>query len=135
MFILRTRPAVYFNGPCPLWQQPRRAKREPGLYVALDLWLPGLVTHHAVRGEGHHLPERPETLLQGRPHGPESLSRELFGSGLKLAGNHGLLQPGGQDLASRRAQSASYVRDLVARIRTAEFLDGSLRAKAIGVGR
>jgi glycerol-3-phosphate O-acyltransferase len=76
-----------------------------------------------------------QMLLQGRLHGPESLSRELFGSALKLAGNHGLLQPGGQELASRREQSASYVRDLVARVRTAEFLDASLRAEVTGVAR
>jgi hypothetical protein len=54
---------------------------------------------------------------------------------LKLAANHGLLQPGGQELASRREQSASYVRDLVARVRTAEFLDASLRAEVTGVPR
>jgi glycerol-3-phosphate O-acyltransferase len=74
-------------------------------------------------------------LLQGRLHGPESLSRELFGSALKLAENHGLLQPGGQELTSRREQSASYVRDLVARVRTAELLDASLRAEVTGVAR
>jgi glycerol-3-phosphate O-acyltransferase len=76
-----------------------------------------------------------QMLLQGRLHGPESLSRELFGSALKLAENHGLLQPGGQELTSRRAQSASYVRDLVARVRTAELLDASLRAEVTGVAR
>jgi glycerol-3-phosphate O-acyltransferase len=76
-----------------------------------------------------------QMLLQGRLHGPESLSRELFGSALKLAENHGLLQPGGQELTSRREQSASYVRDLVARVRTAELLDASLRAEVTGVAR
>ena len=76
-----------------------------------------------------------QMLLQGRLHGPESLSRELFGSALKLAENHGLLQLGGQELTSRREQSASYVRDLVARVRTAEFLDASLRAEVTGVAR
>ena len=86
-----------------------------------------------------------QMLLQGRLHGPESLSRELFSSALQLAANHGLLQsggggdqPGGQgqgggDLAARREQSASYVRDLVARVRTAESLDASLRAEVTGV--
>ena len=59
----------------------------------------------------------------------------LFGSALKLAENHGLLQLGGQELTSRREQSASYVRDLVARVRTAEFLDASLRAEVTGVAR
>jgi glycerol-3-phosphate O-acyltransferase len=76
-----------------------------------------------------------QMLLQRRLHGPESLSRELFGSALKLAENQGLLQPGGQELAARREQSASYLRDLVARVRTAEFLDASLRAEVTGVAR
>ena len=76
-----------------------------------------------------------QMLLQGRLHGPESLSRELFSSALRLAANHGLLLPGGRDLAARREQSASYVRDLVARVRIAESLDASLRAEVTGVTR
>jgi glycerol-3-phosphate O-acyltransferase len=73
-----------------------------------------------------------QMLLQGRLHGPESLSRELFISALKLAENHDIVQPGGADLAARRQVSASYVRDLVARVRTAESLDASLRAEVTG---
>ncbi len=76
-----------------------------------------------------------QMLLQGRLHGPESLSRELFRTALQLAENRDLLEPGGEDLAARREQSASYVRDLVARIRTAESLDTSLRAGVSGVAR
>jgi glycerol-3-phosphate O-acyltransferase len=76
-----------------------------------------------------------QMLLQGRLHGPESLSRELFSTAVKLAENHDLLRPGSEDLTARREQSASYVRDLVARIRTAESLDASLRAEVTGVAR
>jgi glycerol-3-phosphate O-acyltransferase len=76
-----------------------------------------------------------QMLLQGRLHGPESLSRELFRTALQLAENRDLLEPGSEDLTARREQSASYVRDLVARIRTAESLDTSLRAGVSGVGR
>jgi glycerol-3-phosphate O-acyltransferase len=76
-----------------------------------------------------------QMLLQGRLHGPESLSRELFRTALQLAENRDLLAPGSEDLAARREQSASYVRDLVARIRTAESLDTSLRAGVSGVAR
>ena len=76
-----------------------------------------------------------QMLLQGRLHGPESLSRELFGSALKLAANHDLLGPGGEDLTARRERYASYVRDLVARVRTAESLDSSLRAEVTGAAR
>ena len=35
-----------------------------------------------------------QMLLQGRLHGPESLSRELFASALKLAANLDLVDPG-----------------------------------------
>ena len=40
-----------------------------------------------------------QMLLQGRLHGPESLSRELFASALKLAANQDLIGPGGEELA------------------------------------
>ncbi len=43
-----------------------------------------------------------QMLLQGRLHGPESLSRELFASALKLAANLDLLGPGSDELAPRR---------------------------------
>jgi glycerol-3-phosphate O-acyltransferase len=76
-----------------------------------------------------------QMLLQGRLHGPESLSRELLHTALKLAENRDLLQPAGQDLKARREQSAAYVRDLVAHVRTAESLDASLRAEVTGVAR
>ena len=42
-------------------------------------------------------------LLQGRLHGPESLSRELFSSALKLAANQDLIGPGGEELAAGQA--------------------------------
>ena len=44
-----------------------------------------------------------QMLLQGRLHGPESLSRELFASALKLAGNLDLIGPGGAELAAAQA--------------------------------
>ena len=40
-----------------------------------------------------------QMLLQGRLHGPESLSRELFSGALRLAANLDLTGPGGADLA------------------------------------
>ena len=41
-------------------------------------------------------------LLQGRLHGPESLSRELFSSALKLAANLDLTGPGAPAAGSWR---------------------------------
>ena len=43
-------------------------------------------------------------LLQGRLHGPESLSRELFAGALQLAENLDLTGPGGEDLARAEAR-------------------------------
>ena len=57
-------------------------------------------------------------LLQGRLHGPESLSRELFSSALTLAANLDLIGPGGAELAQRRQVFAARLRDVVARVMT-----------------
>ncbi|MDO5502738.1 MAG: glycerol-3-phosphate 1-O-acyltransferase [Actinomycetia bacterium] len=80
-----------------------------------------------------------QMLLQGRLHGPESLSRELFVSALDLMNNLGLLdspaegeQPH-ENLASRREASAAYARDLVRRVRAIESMDASIRAEVTGV--
>src|SRR5215469_15451996 len=48
-----------------------------------------------------------QMLLQGRLHGPESLSRELFSSAVKLAANLDLTDPGGDGLALRRQEFAA----------------------------
>ncbi len=79
-----------------------------------------------------------QMLLQGRLHGSESLSRELLRAALKLAANRDLLPPaaegaGARELTARREQSASYVRDLLARVRIAESLDAAHRAEVTGV--
>jgi glycerol-3-phosphate O-acyltransferase len=83
-----------------------------------------------------------QMLLQGRLHGPESLSRELFVSALALMANLGLLAEDARDgdgdaphqgLASRREASAAYARDLVRRVRAIESLDASIRAEVTGV--
>jgi glycerol-3-phosphate O-acyltransferase len=72
-----------------------------------------------------------QLLLQGRLHGPESLSRELFASALRLADNQGLLD--GADLAARRAQFAERVEDVVARVTTIDEIDAATRQEAAGV--
>jgi len=54
--------------------------------------------------------------LQQRIHSPESISEELFGTALKLAGNRGLLDPDGADLPRRRAAFAAEIREVLARI-------------------
>ena len=83
-----------------------------------------------------------QMLLQGRLHGPESLSRELFVSALDLMANLGLLSDDArgdsgdarhEGLASRRKASAAYARDLVRRVRTIESMDASIRAEVTGV--
>jgi len=74
-----------------------------------------------------------QMLLQGRLHGPESLSRELFASALKLAANLDLLGPGGDDLVQRRLAFAGRLHDDVARLILIDEIDAAGRQEAIGV--
>src|SRR5499427_7295837 len=74
-----------------------------------------------------------QMLLQERLHGPESLSRELFASALKLAANLDLLGPGGDDLAQRRRAFAGRLHDEVARLIMIDEIDAAGRREAIGV--
>ena len=74
-----------------------------------------------------------QMLLQGRLHGPESLSRELFSGALKLAANLDLAGPGGADLARRRQEFAAHLRDLVARVITIDEIDAESRREVAGV--
>jgi glycerol-3-phosphate O-acyltransferase len=74
-----------------------------------------------------------QMLLQGRLHGPESLSRELFASAVKLAENLDLLGPGGDDLARRRRAFAERLHDDVARLIVIDEIDAAGRREAIGV--
>lgn len=76
-----------------------------------------------------------QMLLQQRLHSPESVSTELFASALKLAENHGLLEPVAHDSAKRRAELtqrrtefAELLRALGARISRAASLDPSNRS-------
>jgi glycerol-3-phosphate O-acyltransferase len=54
--------------------------------------------------------------LQRRIQSTESISRELFGTALRLAGNRRLVEPGEERLAARRAAFADEVRTLVGRL-------------------
>jgi glycerol-3-phosphate O-acyltransferase len=99
----------------------RLAARRPEALVAEPEFL------GECRGVGQQM------LLQGRLHGPESLSRELFASAMKLAGNLDLLGPGGGDLAQRRRAFAGRLHDDVARLIVIDEIDAAGRREAIGV--
>lgn len=64
-----------------------------------------------------------QMLLQQRLHSPESVSSELFGTALKLADNHGLLDTGEPELHTRRAAFAAELRTIGARISRLATLD------------
>ncbi|ATL71500.1 glycerol-3-phosphate 1-O-acyltransferase [Nocardia terpenica] len=64
-----------------------------------------------------------QMLLQQRLHSPESVSSELFGTALKLADNHGLLDTGEPELRTRRAAFAAELRTIGARISRLATLD------------
>jgi len=74
-----------------------------------------------------------QMLLQGRLHGPESLSRELFSGALQLAENLDLIGPGGEDLAQRRQAFAVRLRDVVTRVITIDEIDAASRREVVGV--
>jgi glycerol-3-phosphate O-acyltransferase len=57
-----------------------------------------------------------QMVLQRRIHSPESVSKDLFSGALKLAGNRGLLEPGGAEVAQRRAALAAEIADAVRRV-------------------
>ena len=73
-----------------------------------------------------------QMLLQGRLHGPESLSRELFASALKLAANLDLVQDG-PGVGGRRAEFAARLDGVVARLVTIDEIDAATRQEAAGV--
>ena len=54
--------------------------------------------------------------LQQDLHSPESISKDLMGGALKLAGNRDLLGPGGDDLVAARQQLADELAEVVAAI-------------------
>ena len=60
--------------------------------------------------------------LQHRLHSPESISKELFRTALRLAANRGLVDPGGEELAQRRGAFAEEVRGEVRRVRAVRDL-------------
>ena len=74
-----------------------------------------------------------QMLLQGRLHGPESLSRELFAAALRLAENLGLVDEDGEDLGRRRKDWAAEIRDVVARVVLIDELDAAARRSSVGV--
>src|SRR5215472_2157979 len=74
-----------------------------------------------------------QMLLQGRLHGPESLSRELFSSAVKLAANLDLIDPGAPELVQRRREFAAHLHDVVTRLIIIDEIDAVGRREAIGV--
>jgi glycerol-3-phosphate O-acyltransferase len=74
-----------------------------------------------------------QMLLQGRLHGPESLSRELFSSAVRLAANLDLIDPGREELAASRRAFAARLRDVVTRLIMIDEIDAACRREAVGV--
>jgi glycerol-3-phosphate O-acyltransferase len=74
-----------------------------------------------------------QMLLQGRLHGPESLSRELFAGALRLAAHLDLVDPGREELAERRAAFAERLRELLGRVMAIDEIDAASRREVVGV--
>ena len=75
-----------------------------------------------------------QMLLQGRLHGSESLSRELFTGALRLAANLDLVDPGREEVARGRREFAERVRTAVARAVRIEEIDTAARREVTGGG-
>jgi glycerol-3-phosphate O-acyltransferase len=65
--------------------------------------------------------------LQRRIRSPESISKVLFQTALRLAGNRSLVEPGSDDLAGRRRAFADEIRDVIGRIDAVAALAASRR--------
>jgi glycerol-3-phosphate O-acyltransferase len=72
-----------------------------------------------------------QMLLQGRIHGPEAVSRELFANALKLAANRDIVDPGREEVRQRREAFLAEVRDVVARVERIGEVDAQLRTQAL----
>ncbi|GIW41891.1 MAG: glycerol-3-phosphate acyltransferase [Candidatus Binatia bacterium] len=72
-------------------------------------------------------------VLQRRVRSTESASKALFETGLRLARNRGLLEPGGEELRERRAAFAEEVLDVVRRIELMEALAAARRSGLVEV--
>jgi glycerol-3-phosphate O-acyltransferase len=70
--------------------------------------------------------------LQRRIRNTESVSKLLLGNGLRLAGNRGLLEGDGPDLAERRKAFAQELRGTTRRINAIDALASVRRAGALG---
>jgi glycerol-3-phosphate O-acyltransferase len=69
-------------------------------------------------------------VLQKRLQNPECVSRELFGNALLLAGNRGLLEPDGEDLAANRRLFADELSAAVAAVAAIDQYDQHMRTGA-----
>ncbi|PTL59634.1 glycerol-3-phosphate 1-O-acyltransferase [Paraconexibacter algicola] len=67
-----------------------------------------------------------QMLLQGRLHGAESVSQELFASALQLAANRDLVDPGRDEVRVAREAWRDEVRDVVDRLARIGQLDSAL---------
>jgi glycerol-3-phosphate O-acyltransferase len=74
-----------------------------------------------------------QMLLQGRLHGSESLSRELFTSALKLAANLDLVDPGREELARGRQAFAARLRETVAKLVRIDEMEAAAHREVTGV--
>jgi glycerol-3-phosphate O-acyltransferase len=93
----------------------RLARRDPTLEVERDAFLDECVA------VGRQM------LLQGRLHGSESVSSELFATALELARNRGLLDRDDDSVAQKRREFASQLLAVGERVALAESLDVSNR--------
>lgn len=80
-------------------------------------------------GVGHQM------LLQGRLHAPDSVSRELYATALRLADNRAVVTPGRDNLSRARALFLAQVEDVLSRIERAAELERTVLDEVLHDGR
>jgi glycerol-3-phosphate O-acyltransferase len=65
-----------------------------------------------------------QLLLQGRLHGPESVSQELYAAALQLAENRDVVDPGREEVSRARHAHLAEVEELLERVASIGHFDG-----------
>jgi glycerol-3-phosphate O-acyltransferase len=73
-----------------------------------------------------------QLLLQGRLHGPESVSRELYAAALQLAANRDIVDPGREEVSTGRERFLTEIEEVQGRVSHIGRLDAERLALVLG---
>jgi glycerol-3-phosphate O-acyltransferase len=73
-----------------------------------------------------------QLLLQGRLHGPESVSQELYAAALQLAANRDIVDPGREEVREARERFLAEIEEVLGRVAHIGRLDAERLAQVLG---